>query len=75
MIYEIQSREENNVKILIKITKKENRIKQLQFSDGDIRYYIGEEQKKIGIEYIIIGINVLSRRYLLSIITTCKKWR
>ena len=75
MIYEIQSREENNVKILIKITKKENRIKQLQFSDGDIRYYIGEEPKKIGIEYIIIGINVLSRRYLLSIITTCKKWR
>ena len=54
MIYEIQSREENNVKILIKITKKENRIKQLQFSDGDIRYYIGEEQKTI---YITVEEN------------------
>ena len=54
LTYEIQSREGDNVKILITITDKENGIKQIQYPDGDIAYYKGEEQKEeIGIDYTV----------------------
>ena len=54
LTYEIQSREGDNVKILITIKDKENGIKQIQYPDGDIAYYTGQDQKEeVGIDYTV----------------------